>query len=466
MPEAGRQTLNWAKLMSGLGEKVEGAFDVRRKERAAMDELAEKNTDALDSYEYGQNQTLSEQVFKAATAGKDKIAEWTRQAKNGEITQATLKLRMNNMSDSFTGFSTTAKNFDAVTKMALEDPNAGAMNLWLNKNRTLLADLRNSEFLIADNGKGVHVKYNDKGEIVWQRDAQRINNPGNLIGVKIDIPEATKDIISQWKPKIESEIDKRGYKVTTTSMDKIPGFADVLVRTIGSIIPNERSAASALTDWNDRGYGFYESDDDKDSQIDSRVALERKAKEKAGKEFDEAEFRAEQEGLFIKMEQDETGVMQPILTEEQWEEAEAVVEGYIKAQLTQNKREVSGSPRSVGTGTNGNKTKKNVNKVIKSAWMLSSKGESAEEKKANGLKSAQEITGLLGEGKFARWVKGGLMVYEKVMVKDAATDEYISVNKPLEDRPLTNWKGLGKYVYGQGTASKGEGDVEQTYELD
>ena len=456
MPEAGRQTLNWAKLMSGLGEKVEGAFDVRRKERAAMDELAEKNTDALDSYEYGQNQTLSEQVFKAATAGKDKIAEWTRQAKNGEITQATLKLRMNNMSDSFTGFSTTAKNFDAVTQEVMKrqsDGEAGAMELWLNKNRTLLTDLRNSEFLIADNGKGVHVKYNDKGEIVWQRDAQRINNPGNLIGVKIDIPKATKDIVSQWKPKIESEIDRRGYKVTTTSMDKIPGFADVLVKTIGSIIPNERSAASALTDWNDRGYDFYESDDDKDNQIDSRVALERKAKEKAGKEFDEAEFRAEQEGLFIKMEQDETGVLQPILTEEQWEEAEAVVEGYIKAQLTQDKREVTGSPRS--RGRKKPKILTGTYETIKDAWIRG---------------DASLLNSIAAPGfEFERDVDNGYgFVVKKILGERKIEDNDGNITYKTDTKPLVkvvSARDLSRYIKGF-SMDKFDKQKEAFYELD
>tara|TARA_R110000868_G_scaffold248258_3_gene504631 strand:- start:3374 stop:4732 length:1359 start_codon:yes stop_codon:yes gene_type:complete len=322
--------------METLGGKIEGAINTRKDERAAFDIQAEEAKEQINDYEAGQNQTFNELVFNLADNGRNKIAEWNAAAKRGEMTQADLKLKMNNLTTGVTGFSKSAKDFDARS-LEMQTRNiegkAGVLENELSLKFSSLANLKGKEVYITESGKTVIIERDKEGKVISQIDANRVNNPGNMLGVKVDLGAAIAGTVKFWEPHMIETAGRRGSSETIKGFDSVEGFSDSVLALTGSILSNDRSTFSVLADNSNVSYGLFTSDDDRETQVLAKIERARKSAEMAGKEFNEAEARSSAEDAMVELRQDATDVWQPIITDELKKRAEDIVVNAIKMQL-------------------------------------------------------------------------------------------------------------------------------------
>ncbi|HUV84685.1 MAG TPA: hypothetical protein VMV86_03200 [Methanosarcinales archaeon] len=336
MPE-GRETIDWASAFKQLGSQVQGAFDVRKNERAAFDEQALATSEEISHFEAGQNQTYNELVFNAADSGRNQIAEWNAAAKRGEITQADLKYKMNNLSSGMTGFAKSAKDFDLRNVEMLsriEQGKSGALEIYLNQNFAELADLKNQEYYTdPSTGKGSIIKRDENGDIISKQDSNRVNNPGNMIGVKVNLAEDIDSTVKLWEPYAIEQALGRGKSITTTSMDQVPGFAESIVSLKASILSDDRSILSVLADNSEAQYDMWQTEKEKEKKIGYRRELAKEVARMKGEDFDEDEFMKLTNDQLVQIKQDATGILQPVITDNMRKRAGEVVENAINMQL-------------------------------------------------------------------------------------------------------------------------------------
>lgn len=373
------ERINWMGLTTKLGEDIQSAVETRSRERAAFDEEARTTEEKITKYEGGQDQKFSELVFNGVDKGRDLIYDWTNKAKRGEITRAELKLRMNNLSEGLTGFAKSATDFDARMVEILERQNsgkAGKLEAYKNQRFAEMASLRNSEYYTdPKTGKGFMIKYNDEGEIISKQDANRVNNPGNMLGLKIDVSEEIKGIVDTWKDVSIETPGYRGSSTTETSKKLHEEFMKSKLAVMQSVLANENAIFSVLADNSADNYEPYTTESEKEQLLDQRVAAGEKLAEMSGDDFNASEYRASQEKLLVKLEEDGTGVLQPVLTPEQLKAAEATVSDAIDMQVGYKKSTVAprAPSRSGGGGGNGSsKDPKNPYKyeAISQAWNM------------------------------------------------------------------------------------------------
>lgn len=360
------ERVDWMGLTTQLGEDIQSAVDVRKDERAAYDSHAESIEEEISQYESGQNQSFNDLVFNGVDKGRDLIYSWTQDAKNGLMTKAELKKRTNNLSEGLTGFQKSAKDFDARMLQILERQNsgeAGKLEAYKNKRFAELANLKGSEYYTdPETGKGFIVKRDEDGKVIRKEDSSRVNNPGNMLGLKVNVASEIKGIVDLWKDVSIESPGYRGSSTTETSKKLHEEFTKSKLAVMQSVLANDNAIFSVLADNSKDDYEAYTTEDEKESLLNKRVASGRKLAEMNESDFDEASFRSSQEKLLIKLEEDETGVLQPRLTEAQAKAASETVSDAIDMQVGYKKSVVaprapssrSGAGSGSGSGSSGN----------------------------------------------------------------------------------------------------------------
>lgn len=376
------QRIDWMGLTTKLGEDIQYAVDTRKRERTAFDEQAQTTNEEIGKYEGGQNQKFSELVFNGVDKGRDLIYDWTSAAKRGEITRAELKLRMNNLSEGLSGFAKSAKDFDARMVEIMNRQNSGEsgkLESYKNQRFAEMASLKNSEFYTdPSTGKGFMVKYDDEGNIISKQDANRVNNPGNILGLKVDVSKEIAGIVDLWKDVSIETPGARGSSTTETSKKLHEEFTKSKLAVMQSVLANENAIFSVLADNSADNYEAYTTNSEKELMLEQRIASGMKLAEMNNTEFDADGYRVEQEKLLIKLEEDETGVLQPKLTPEQIKIAGDTVSDAIDMQVGYKKSVIAQrAPTSSGGG--GGNTPKPQEKpyrfdAITAAWDEGKKG--------------------------------------------------------------------------------------------
>lgn len=438
----------WMDLALELGGSLQKAIDTRKNERIAIDKETSAVEREISSYEAGQNQKFSELVFNGVDKGRDLIYDWNLKAKRGEITKAELKLRMNNLSEGLSGFATSAKQFDERMVKVLERQNsgeAGRLESYKNKRMAEMAILKGSEYYTDPNtGKGFIIKKDDEGNVISKQDANRVNNPGNILGLKVNLQDEIKDIVDTWK---DVSIETPGYRGSSTTetgvaVGREAEFNKSKLAVIQSVLANPDAIFSVLADNSKDDYEPYTTESEKQSIINERVEFGRELAAMNNAEFNESEFRADQEKFLVQLVEDETGVLQPSLTQQQIEAAKEVVSTAIDMQIGYKKSVVA--PRAYSGGGRSTKEPKedhSIYPMFSKAWNLS---------KSNSEESARALNALLGGEYIVKWAKGGLEVRKRSdLTKDTPITSPLFIARNLRD--------LAPIMYGHTTAAGVEG---------
>ena len=362
--------IDWAKLTGGLVSTITGIGEKREAERQALDKLQSDNTRILQNTELGKSQSLNQLILSGSNDGRQSMMEWNRQLKAGQINPVEYKNRINNLMDSWSTFANTAKSYDQQMQEALKRQQEGlgsGLELELNNRISQLGDLRNKKVQIDPNNGNFVIGQLDQNGLFDPTsiiDLRSISKPGNVMDNKVDLAS----IADEKTEGIASWIIETGNTTVTDALQN-PAVQRTIYDLTQSILSNPRAITSILTDNTDGNYDFYYSDQDLYEKIQDRINKENDFRRQNNKPVlsgnDVDQFIESEKEKFIFLTQDDQGVYQPNLTENQIKEANRATNDAIKSRLTR-KVEIDEPYRggsSGGGGGGSSKSKKDESKL-------------------------------------------------------------------------------------------------------
>jgi hypothetical protein len=368
--------IDWATLTGGLVKTITGIGESREAERQALDKLATDNAEIIQNTELGKTQTFDQLVLAGSDKARNKIFDWNKKLKSGELKPAQYKNLINNLKTSWSTFANTTKTFDAQIQEALKRQQEGKGSAFELSNNNRIAELANLRNKITDiddsNGNFIIGELGSNGlfDPSSIMDLRAIGKPGNILDDRIDL-----DAIVDEKTKgIASWLEEEGRKTTTDPLLN-PAVERMMFDLSKAILNNPRAIAGVLTDNTDGDYDFYYSDKELNAKIEDRVAKENQFRTQYNKPTlsgDElTKFINDQKDKMIFSAQDEQGVYQPILTNSQVKKANDATIDRIKSRL-ERKVEFDEPYRGGGGGGGGGSSTKTDDFAV-SAYITANK---------------------------------------------------------------------------------------------
>jgi hypothetical protein len=452
---------------AGMGAELAGAFESvktqREARRAANEKLKTDTQSLIDSYQPVANKTVNDLVYSGASTGRDKLLEWNRALKAGELAPRDYREKVNSLKDSWNVLAFSAKTLDERLLAALERQNPGedgtpgpasSVEMFMTADFAKNKNLNNKTIHIGDDGRVFLAALDGQGKLDPNniQDIKTMANIDNLVDNRIDLNTAVKDGVSNWG-EVQTWRDL-GYGATSTENDarQNPAFKAAKFDLIESIVDEDRprSVASILLDNSSKGYRLYKTEEDKEKAINEAV---RKAKTIKGSDLTEAELNqtiADTEGKLIRMTQGANGSYEPEITDKMINDAKKVVEDQIEMQLGFSKE---GTPeykqpveRSSGDDDKDQKKADENNKLLagyKSS--LKAFGFDPESVRANPDDSTKwarienDFGGLTGKYRYHKLKDGRIQVLSQELDKKKNRKVLFVANDP---------KQLSQYIYG------------------
>ena len=405
--------IDWAKLTSGLVTTIQGIGAEREAEKAALDKLQSENTKILQNTELGKSQTLNQLILSGSNQGRESMMQWNRQLKSGQITPLEYKNRINNLMDSWSTFANTAKSYDQQMQEALKRQQEGlgsGLELELNNRIAQLGDLRNKATQVdPNNGNFVIGQLDENGlfDPSSIRDLRSISQPGNMIDNKVDLSSIIDEKTKGW----EDWTIELGNKTITDALQN-PAIQRARLDLANGVLNNPRAITSVLKDNTDGKYDFYYNENDLNSKLQDRVAKENELNKQLGKPAlsgdDLNKFIESERSKFILLQQDDQGVYQPNLTDQQIQDAKQTVLDAIDARLKRSVQLDEPYRGSIGGGggSGGSKEVKPVSDIATRVYnaVISSR---------NNTKEAERELSKASGGKYVfKYESDGLNVYK------------------------------------------------------
>lgn len=361
--------IDWAGATEKLISKYKTIEKSREAERESLDELQRINSKILQDAELGKSPSTNQKILEGTDLGRNKLFEWNKALKSGELSPKEYKRNINNLMDSWNQFATSAKSYDQRMQEVFNRQQPGedgkvlasAFDLEVNSDLAELQDLRDKAWAIDDSGVMNLAKVKDgiidPTSIV---DFRSINKIPNMIDNRVDVDGMLDAGTKNWKTfKIEN-----GNQVVEDIRQNKDAYTKAKANLTKAILNNDRAVASVLTDNTDGEYDFYKSDDDLKSKLNKRIETENYARKLKGqpelndKELNE--FINNQKDKFILRIKDDQGIWQPMPTQKQYEEAEKTIDNGIEIRMG---KEVNYDEPYRGGGDGGSKEEKNKKEI-------------------------------------------------------------------------------------------------------
>ncbi len=407
--------IDWGKLTGGLVSTITGIGEGREAEKQALDKLAEDNARIIQNTELGKTQTFDNLILGGGNMGRDKLFEWNRQLKAGEIDPVKYKNKINNLKSTWSAFANTAKSYDQQMQETLkrQSPDekgfipGSELEEALNLRTAQLGDLRNKAFNVTENGDFVIGNLDENGlfDPSSVMDLRSIGKPGNMIDNRINLDA----IVDNGTKNLATWIKEEG---STTTSDPLlnPAVQKARIDFVGGVLNNSRSTAGVLTGYSGENYDYYFSNEELKKSLEDRVSKQNEVNEQlgtpklSGEELNK--FIESEKGKFILLAQDDQSVYQPNLTDDQIKKAKAVVLSKFDSRL--GKSVTQDEPiRSGGGSVAKPKEEKQTSGIpgkVYSAW------NSVE---SLGAAESEKIMSQASGGKYSfKWEQGGLNVYK------------------------------------------------------
>jgi len=480
----GEDRVDYVDAFETFGTKVQDAITTRDREREAFSEQEYQASAAVENIEINSDQSFQDGVLKWADSAREQIYDWSKKAKNGEITQSEYKRRLNAISDTWTSTANFAKTFDERNQRALtrQQPNedgvieGSSLEADINQRMSAYGYVGDAEMVWGENGVGALVKRDENGDIYETINANRLNQPGNMMDIpRFSITTETKSFTDTWKEWMTYESGLRGASTTITDVRKNPEYIRGRETAVRSMLSSDNKVVGVLTDngamspqyYEDAngdgepdgvsyvgsiGYDFYGNESEKIEKVDQKVSELKKEADFLGRTFNEKEVRSEVESMMIQQQIDpRTGIITPILTPEQRHAAESNARTTIEMQLG---HKVVGKerwkPSSSGGGGGGKK-----NNIPSSVDDLYNQARKAFDlSKDDPDRSAAILSNLTGDDYFFKWEEGGLQAYKTKAVMDDETGKIENKGIPMPGK-IENTLDLHSYFMGE-TDAKGQ----------
>jgi hypothetical protein len=419
------EAIDWGKAIGGLYKTVNDIGESREKERQALDQLMTDSLNTINNTDMLKTQSLNDYVLAGAENGRATIKSANDRLKAGQITPKEYKAIMNNVNTYWSTMGNSMKNFDATNQEILkrqqpgEDGSAPAgseFEEFLAQEHANLGDLRNSTYQFnPETGEGYMIKIDPMtGTPQKITNSMAIADPSNIMDQRFDFE---KEIINSTRGLKNAYTNEEG---TITIKDPMirKDIANTVTSLITSLTGTPRMTAQALARYG--GFDFYSTPEQRDQIIMSEIQKENKSRNFQGKkpmtESEVENFYKNMSGKLIQVTLDNNNKYQPVITPEQQEEAEAILNDMIVAQFPMSKTEdESGYSRRRSSGGSMSVDKKAISLANKVQDALSTK---------DGNQAARNLNNIVG-GKNNRVKWTG---------KDFAIETYFPNEYPKDSR--------------------------------
>jgi len=348
--------IDWGKLTS---EFSQGLMDIgarRGQQDAYFDQIQRENMQAVRETENFQTQDLNTLLSGAISQNVDNSYEMNRLVKAGKINHNAYRNFMNNASDDWKSFATTAKTLDETIMKGLERQQTGENGLpagskyeedlierrseLLNlKNRTMYQDPKTGKYFLADLDENGNISdYNNLHNV------KSLNNPMNVNDNFFDFNTLVSDRAKNLKEVTIGEMtDVDGKQVYVTEKGEVlntelPGS---ISRTQAYIKGNPRLVYQTLAQSDNRYETYFDPKDmqggDYQRKMNNFIEIENGARRIKGEKPLTGEelnsFVAEYDRFLMPNITDGQGVFQPSPSQDQLMALDQVVESTFMSNL-------------------------------------------------------------------------------------------------------------------------------------
>jgi len=337
--------VDWAKLTNDIVGKVNQIGTSRQAEKDALDLMMTDANALMNKEEMYSSQKLQEFVLAGANSGREQIAKWNADLKNGILSPKDYKNRMNNIKDGWATLANSAKTYDKTNQefMRRQTPDAKTGMSEGSEFEEYLAQIYAEVGQLGDKrvffdpqtGKNYTAKVTENGlDQSTMTPTLRYAAPNNFFDNNVDImsiiDNGTKDIAS-YKEEIGNE------NISDPLRNQSTANAVVLLKQ--GIMSNPRYVAQVLNKSGD--YDYYRTDAEKENKVLSMLNTQIEARNLSGRpKYTDEEIAKLKNNLgdqLIKVSPDNTGVYQPVISEKQLEVADKFVLDQIKSRIEYEK---------------------------------------------------------------------------------------------------------------------------------
>jgi hypothetical protein len=398
---------DFAKLTDGLIGKINTIGATRQAEKDSLDNMMNEANALMNQEEIYSTQNLQEFVLAGAETGRSLISQWNKDLKAGILDPKEYKNRMNNIKDGWAMLANSAKTFDK-TNQELQDrqapgkdgkmPAGSEFEQYLSQMHAEIGDLKNKRaFFDPLTGKPYTARITDQGiDQSTMTPSVRFALPNNLFDNRLDVDALVTSGTAGMKDwKIES-----GNETINSPLEN-KATTKAIISLQQGILSNDRYVSQVLAHYSANDYDYYKTDAERQSKVLAMADTDIRARKLSGKpdytkeELDKLYSDLDKKLIFVKP--DNTGVYQPIITEDQRKEAEQIVLDKIYSNIGYEK--TLDEPQYRGGGNNDKKVKETPTTPGKAydAWVN---------------KDADLLSRLSGNKYKFKWVEGGLGVIE------------------------------------------------------
>ena len=383
------RSTDWSALTGKLAGKLDEIQKDRQSKREALDAKAMDAEAYINSIETTQNQTANQILLDFGYTGKGKVQQWNKALKAGELSSKEYSNNIATLNDYTSTFANSLKTFDQryqeVLKRQQPDENgliqASAFELELANQFGQLADLQNAKMQVSDNGRVYMSKIDPKtgGLISDLIDVRSINAPENIIANRVDVAAGTSKLMEGWDPYTMWKDMGRGGEMNIEDIRQNPAF-NLMKANLAETIANDdnpRAQISVLVDNGVINADYYSNDSEYQQKVSEAIARAKKIKQTAGQPTTLSDQEMKDIELsMVRLEKNASGIINPVLTEEQKKAAKERVMQEVEIQAG---RKVTGSAKQdwyhapTGGGGNGSGDITNDNYLngylaVRQAW--------------------------------------------------------------------------------------------------
>ena len=344
--------VDWGKITEGLIGSINAVETGRKandlaveKEKEALDLIMTDANALMNKQQLYSSQNLNDFILNGADAGRQKISEWNKALKSGQLSPKEYKKRINTLNENWSTLAGTAKQFDAANKTLMDrqivDPKLGhpqgsGFEQYLALIQAELGDLKDKKIFFDNESGKSYISKISNGQVVDMTSTMSYSQPNNFLDDYFDIDKTINDFTKNIEPyKIET-IDKKGNKVVEDPFLN-PAVARLVVTTENAILSNPRYTASVLEKYYGADIDYYRTDEEKNQKINALFETERAAraylKQPNYTAEEETKRKEELAETLMYTALDQSQVYQPVPSEKQIAKAKQIIDDQIRSQV-------------------------------------------------------------------------------------------------------------------------------------
>ena len=473
--------VDWGKLTSEFSQGLMQIGARRGQQDAYFDQIQRENMKAVRETENFQTQDLNTLLSGAVSQNVDNSYEMNRLVKSGKLNHNVYRNFMNNASDDWKSFATTAKTLDETIVKGLERQQPGENGLpagskyeedlierrseLLNlKNRTMYQDPETGKYFLADLDETGNISdYNNL------QDVKSLNKPMNVNDNFFDFNTLVSDRAKNLKEYTVGEMeDVDGKQIYVTEKGQVmnPELPGSISRVQAYIKKTPRLVYNTLSQSDNRYESYFDPKDqeggDYQRKMNNFIEIENGARRIKGEKPLTGEelnsFVADYDRFLMPNVTDGQGIYQPSPTQDQMMALDEVVESTFMSNLGYSKMEAKPSKKNSGgkgSGSESGMSQGDANvlyKQLRNAW---------DQIETDPVQAAAIFTNQAVDGS-EFMVKEGYLY--KLAVENIWNEkEGRSVRTEREIGPIKNMQDISTSFFGA-TGGKGAGKANTLYQ--